>query len=496
MVNLELRLLSAMSYSGDFSPIANGDITIEHFQTDHGKAVYSHIATYGSSTNNAARYPSLAIIRKRFSHVELPDPDPADDVKALAYEVRLEKLRADIRVLGTELDSVSRMPDPLPELEKSAAKLTKLSEPIRRTKHLSLKTAISDVLNQYDQGNILPMGMPWPWPSLTKATRGMHRKEFYVFAGRPKNRKTFVAGEVGVRAFVDDGRRVLFFTPEMPPLQIMLRSIASMAKVRYTEFKNGELDKAEIDRLCDLADTFGSLDGEDDEGYSFRLKSNPRFDGKPIPSFDVIQSTGRDVAWLQTQVELFQPDIVICDSFYRQEKTYDSDWKAISIVSRKLKDLVMEMNIVGIGTVQMNRGAEKQVGDLSNLALSDAIGQDADAIFRVVTGKIEGDDRSALFVLGGREVPFDGVLINNRPCWDFGEIGPITNKKQVKELLAKDDEEDGDENEGGKKRGKKAKPEPQEGSIIAARKKAAENAGDWGDLQDLQRDPNAEEVSG
>jgi hypothetical protein len=486
-----------MSQSGDFSPITNGDITVEHFQTDHGKSLFNFIATYGSSSNNAARYPSLAILRQRYQHVELPEPDPADEVRALVYEVRLEKLRADIRVMSTDLEALSKMPDPLPELEKAGARLTKLSEPLRRTKHLSLGKVIGDILNEYDQGNILPEGMPWPWPSLTKATRGQHKKEFYVFAGRPKNRKTFVAGEVGVRSFMDQGARVLFFTPEMPPRQIMLRCIASMAKVRYTEFKNGELDKAEIDRLCDLADTFGVLDGEDDEGYSFRLKQNPRFDGRPLPQFDVIQSTGRDVSWIQTQVEIFQPDIIICDSFYRQEggKSYDSDWKAIAAVSRRLKDLVMEANIIGIGTVQMNRGAEKQVGDLSNLALSDAIGQDADAIFRVITGKIEGEDRSALFVLGGREVPFDGILINNRPCWDFGEIGPITNKKQVRALMAKDDEDD--EEEGDKKKGsKKKKPEPQEGSLAAARAAAAKNAGDWGELQDLQRDPDQEEVSG
>lgn len=490
MVNLELRLLSTMLASGDFSPIAQGDITDEHFQTDQAKAVYSFVTGY-ASMGSGERWPSLSIIRSRFSSVDLPDPDPGDRVRALAHEVRMEKLRSDLRVISTELEGLSKVPDPLPEIDRTTARLRKLSEPVRKTKHMSLKSVIGDILNDYDMGNILPEGIPWPWPSLHKATRGMHRKEFYIFAGRPKARKTFVAGHVGVDAFMTHGERVLFFTPEMPPRQIMLRCVADMAKIRYTEFKNGELDHAEVSRLIDVANDFGILDGEDEEVYSFRLKENPRYTGdKPPPSFDVIQSTGRDVAWLQTQIELFNPSIILCDSFYRQEggKRYESDWKAIAAVSRRLKDITMEMNIVTIGTVQMNRGAEKEVGTLSNLALSDAIGQDADAIFRVITGKIEGDDRSAVVVLGGREVPFDGILINNRPCWDFEEIGVITNKKQVTDLMNKDDEEEEGEGEEGKKTGGKKGPKrkgegkpdtPQIGTVnIAKLKLRAEGSSD------------------
>ena len=121
----------------------------------------------------------------------------------------------------------------------------------------------------------------------------------------------------------------------------------------------------------------------------------------------------------------------------------------------------------------------KSVG-LSNVALADAIGQDADAIFRVVTGKIEGDDRSAIVTLGAREVPFDGILINNKPCWDMGEIGVITNMKQVKALMEKEDAEDGDD-PSHKKNGNK-KSQPQDGTVKAAAKIAASKTGsasDW-----------------
>jgi replicative DNA helicase len=488
VVNIELQLLATMAHTGDFTPIAQGDITLEHFQTDTGKTLFTFIDHYKDSAQAGTPYPSLSIIRARFDKIELPTPSPADTVRALAYEVQLHKLRSDVRMMSTDLEAVAQLPDPLEDLEKAAAKLKKLSEPVRKTKHLSLRMSINDIIDDYDIGNILPDGIRWPWDSLTHATKGMHRKEFYVFAGRPKSRKSFVAFEIGSRSYVDERERVLIFTPEMPPRQVMLRCIASMAKIRYTEFKNRQLDSNELERLTEIAASFGSLDGEDEEGYSFRMNSLvARFDGKPAPAFDVIQSTGRSVSWMQTQIEIFRPSIIICDSFYRQEggKKYDSDWKAIGYVSRTLKDMTMEQNIVTIGTVQMNREAEGRIGSLSNLALSDAIGQDADAIIRVITGKIEGEDRSALVILGGREVPFDGLLINNRPCYDFTEIGPITSRQQVMKLMEKDDEAaEKEEGNGGGGAGVKRKPRPSAGTVSSAHADAfkAVNGG-LGDVQ-------------
>lgn len=477
MVNLELRFYSTMLYKGDFSPIAQGEITEEHCLLDQTKAIHNYIATYEHATNHAARYPSLTIVRDAFPHIEIPDPDPADTVGALAHHMRLNKLRADLKMAATDLEAVAKLPDPLPEVEKASAKLRKMSEPLRRTKHMALKGVIQQIIAEYADGNVLPDGIPWPWPSLNKTMKGQHRKEMYIFAGRPKSRKTFTATEVGVRDFMDEGERVLFFTPEMPPRQIMLRSIASMAKIRYAEFKNGALDDAEVSRLCDVASQFGELDNEDEMAYEFRMSRAfaSRWPGKPPPTFDVIQSTGRDVAWMRTQIEIFRPSVVIADSFYRQDsggRKYDSDWKAVSATSRLMKDLCMETNTVLHGTVQLNRDAERHVGSLANLALSDAIGQDGDAIFRVITGKIGGEDRSALVVLGGRELPFDGLLINNKPCYDMTEIGPITNKKQILELMAKDDEEEEDDEAKGKKGRVNSK------ALAAAHKRASEMGGD------------------
>lgn len=464
MVPVELRLLTTMCYTGDFSPIISGEITEEHFLTDQGKAVFLFVSNYRTATDGAARHPSLAIVRNRFKDVPLPEPDPADSVSALTHEVTLDKIRADTSQLSHNLEIVAKQVDPLPELQKAASFLKKITESATKTKHMSLGGSVQDILMEYDSGNILPDGTPWPWRSMTEATRGLHRKEMVVIAGRPKSRKTFLAIHIAATAMRAYGKRVLFFTPEMPPRQVMLRVIADLASVRYAEFKNASLDDMEVQRLIEIAKQYGRLANETDEEYSFRLASP---DGGKSPSFDIIQSTGKSVSWMQSKIDMYEPDIVVTDSLYRQVpdggRKNDADWKQVSALSRSMKDLFMESNVIGIATHQMNRGADAQVGSLSNLGLTDAFGQDADLIIRVITGKIAGVDTSALAVLGGREVPFDGLMINNKPSYDFSEISLITNKKQVEALFERDDAdapEDGETPVSGKKKKAAAKARP------------------------------------
>jgi hypothetical protein len=247
---------------------------------------------------------------------------------------------------------------------------------------------------------------------------------------------------------------------------------------------------------------FGRLEQEDEDRYTFRLKSHPswRYGDGPVPTFDVIQSTGKSVDWIQTQVQRLKPSVILCDSFYRQEgggRRYDSDWKLISAVARRLKDMTMEENIVTIGTVQMNRGAEKEVGSLANMALSDSIGQEADAIFRVITKFKDGAFHTAIVVLGGREISIEGVMINSDLCADLTEIGPITSKEQVQRLLDGEanaeasESGEGDKNKKPTTKKRKLKPNavtdtPQPAAVSAAlaRHKAHVGDGDLGDLLD------------
>lgn len=449
MINIELRLMAKMLYDGNFKPLLTGDITEESMITEQGKILLSFIMGYRHSTDESARYPSLSVVQSRFANsgIEIPNPAPGDTVEALVFEVQTQKMRSRISEIALELDLLSRSPDNLtaPLLAKQI-EIRKMTDKLQRAQHIGLADGFDDILADYDIGNILSQGIPWPWPSLNSATKGIHKGEFTIFAGRPKSRKTFTALSVGVHAFMHGNARVLIFSPEMKRRLLLLRVIAFVGKLRYAEFKNAALNELEQAQLLEEARKYGKLPNESDEAYAFRLHETVKgLAPGQIPCIDIVESTGRSVAWMESQIEIFQPDVVIADSFYRQNantaKSGDADWKAMSALSRNLKDLTMKTNVALIGTHQMNRGAEGKVGTISSMGYADAFGQDMDNGFHVITGKVNGADVSALKLIGGREVPFSGLLIRNVPCCDFTEIGPITNDKMILDLLKQEDEE-------------------------------------------------------
>lgn len=452
MVNIELQLLATILHTGRYDAIVSGDLTEREFLTNEGKVIFNFVRSFREEANGEARYPSLSIVQNRFRNAGfiLPTPAPADDVSALLHEVRVQRMRADMRVIGQQLLDGAEGDDPLSTITAQFASLRDMSTKAHPLRHMSLKDAALDIWLRYESGDLLKTGIEWPWPTLQQHTRGIQRKEFTVFAGRPKSRKTFTALKVMAHAALK-GHRVLVFTPEMPPDQIMMRMIGHMAKVRYAELKGGELDPEEFERFCTIIDLYGDLTS-DAERYRYKLRT--AFDkhdlpDDALPGVDIIQSTNKPVSWLSAQISAHAPDIVMVDSFYRQSpdvaRKNSSDTERVTGVSRGLKDLSMEHNVPIIGTHQINRAGDKDVGNLSNLALADAIGQDADIIVRVITGKVNGQDCSALVVLGGRELPIEGILIHSIPCVNFEEIAAITNKKQVEDLMRQEEEEDAKE---------------------------------------------------
>lgn len=451
-----------MLHEGDFTPLSNGDIEKSTFLTDNGKSLYTFLTTFRAETGGRIRFPTLAIVQHRYRNaaVKLPDPDPTAPIAALVHQVRQEKFRADITTMSHELSMIAAntTEDPVPLVEAVSAQLKASLLPTQKARHASLAKDIGDVIDDYVCGNILPDGLPWPWPTFTGATKGIHAKEFWVIAGRPKSRKTFVALAVAAEAVREHHARVLFFTPEMPPRQILLRFIALLCKLHYRDFKDTALDVAQEVRLAEAAELYGKLLSESDKQFGLRMSEKWGVPAISLPSFDVIQSTGKTVAWIEAQIEVYRPDLVIVDSFYRQKAEgagkNDPGWKVVTGISRSLKDLAMDAGIAIIGTHQMNRDAEGKVGSIANLALADAVGQDADGVMRVITGKLDGEEVSALINLGGREVPFDGVLINNKPCYDFSEIGPLTGHKIAKQLMMTE-EEAAEEAEADKQKAKK-----------------------------------------
>jgi len=467
---IELELIAHMLHTGDLSPLHKGLFREEHCLTNEGKNLHQFLAMYRHVSQGASSIPTRAVILNRFQNFDLPEPVPHADLNALVHETRLEAMRAHLREFSVDIQSMAEAVDPLAELDLARKRLEDIASESAVEEEYGFDSHLDLILEQYYAGQLLPYGIPWPWPSLNEATHGMQKGEFNIISGRPKTRKTFIALAAMVHAFVNFGTRILVFTPEMHPFMILLRSAAIAAGLRYSQFKKGKLDPFEEFSLLETVEKFGKLDnsrfirvdqfGNDIPPDLEEVDAvSDTVDGRQFANamFKVIKSTNRSTAFIQSKIRQLKPHAVLCDSFYRQApeglKKSDSDVKAQTAVSRELKNIFAEEEVAGVGTHQINREGNRKIGDLSNLAYADAFGQDADSVMRAVTEKRKGaPDVTALVMLGARETELDGVIINNVPCSDFSEVKPITDLSEVRDMLKKEAEQLDEEKKGEKKK--------------------------------------------
>lgn len=454
MSTIALELIAAMLKTGDLSPIHRGEFRREHCTDNGSELLFDYLSSYRQISQGQGHVPAMSVVRDRFPHLLLPETSEVVDLPGLVYEARSYKTRLRIQTLASKMVSALEAADPISELRTVRMEFDEVMKDAASSRDLSFLDSALDILDDYSQKNILKEGIPWPWEALQHATQGLHGGEFYIIAGRPKSRKTFIALYVAACLVRFFKMRVLFISPEMPARQVMLRFIAFLGEVHYSQFKRGDLAPHEEDSLfgtvSGLLDSMNSMPGiihgtptDDLAGYSEPgIGIAPGSEG----AFVVAKATSQPVTFIEAKIQEHRPHVVIVDSFYRLgmaggSKTYDSDWKVITSVSRMLKDMAMEHDVALIGTHQLNREADEKIGNLANLGYSDAIGQDCDMALRVITAKRASGDKSALIVLGARETDVEGVLIHNVPCSNFSQIEPLVpgNRSKLLKMLTEEE---------------------------------------------------------
>lgn len=474
--SIELYYLAAIVDTGDLSSIHEGIVTEQDMLTGESQHLFNFITQYRYITGGRGRVPSREIIEERFGDsIVLPrlsgiDPD---DIDALAHEVHLNRVRAELRQLSTDILTLADMTDPLSHVGELRKRFESTVDRVGpRNEDIALSETIGSIIEDYRAGNILPEGIPWPWPSLQNPTKGMHREEFYVIAGRPKTRKSFIANYIAVNSYLQHGCRVLAFTPEMPQRQWMLRTVATLARIAYGDFKTGLLTEEEELRLFETGTRYGASQALETAEAIYGTDSEEDVElgvpgtGKREPNFVTIKSSGRSIGFFESKIEQYAPDLILVDSFYRHQapgvKASDSEHRQTTQVARALKNLAMEASVPILATHQLNRDAEQRLlASLSNLALSDAVGQELDLGMQAITLPRKAGDITALSMIGARETNFEGLLINNIPCNNFEEIEAIESKKKMRRLIEEYLEADDlDSDDSQKKKPQQTRPQP------------------------------------
>lgn len=428
--NIEFALLTRAIADNDFHSVEKARIDDSYFTNDVCKQVYQFLKMTYHHPQTVGHVPSFEMVQHRFPAF-FPAHAP-DTVPILCAEIRRQRIRGELLLLAqdiqlkTEIDPMAAMAD----LRARSAMLASMSDV---GEDLSMSSAFNFLLEQYNMvqtsGGML--GIPFPWAALNEETQGMQDGQFIVIYGRPKSMKTWVAVYIAVCAYLYARKRILFYTREMSPRLVAVRIAAALAGVDYKAFKNGTLQPAL------KAKVFTILQELMDDEISAGAHGNhqPYF---IITSDRAAASAGSSggVSWLQAKIRELQPDLVIVDGMYlmKDDRTSQrsTDWKQIAHISQDLKLTAQEFEVPLIGVTQANRAAQHKKGeDLTELAFSDSIGQDADAVLRV--SKKERIDEATkikrteliLTAPGLREGKFEGIVIHGEPATNFSYIRTI-----------------------------------------------------------------------
>lgn len=200
---------------------------------------------------------------------------------------------------------------------------------------------------------------------LDKMTSGMESSWFVVIGARPSMGKTSLALNIAEYVAIQEKKRVLVFSLEMPAVELSGKLVSSIGRVNYGNIRNGTLSKIEADRIPEVSKIIEGMD---------------------IVVDDKAGQTLGDIEFkIRRENSRKKLSLVIID--YLQLIKLDDDRKTeteqIADISKTMKALAKELDLVVIGLAQLNRELEKRADKrpvMSDLRASGQIEQDADLI--------------------------------------------------------------------------------------------------------------------
>src|SRR5215831_11336908 len=220
-------------------------------------------------------------------------------------------------------------------------------------------------------------GLPSGFLDLDLQLTGFHRGELLVLAARPGLGKTSMALNVAMHAALKEKKAVGIFSLEMPADQLLMRLLASSARVDMKKLRGGRLTAQDQETFQHAAnDLFDAPIYIDDSGTlsSFELRAKARRLKQREPGLGMIV-----VDYLQLM---------------HQKGKVENRQLEVSEISRSLKALAKELDLPILALSQLNRKVEERKGGrpmLSDLRESGAIEQDADVVLFIHRDD-DGDD--------------------------------------------------------------------------------------------------------
>ncbi|MEW6006147.1 MAG: replicative DNA helicase [Stygiobacter sp.] len=265
--------------------------------------------------------------------------------------------------VGKKLENIKTDDEPFEVIKNIEQSIFELTQGFyhRNYEHITdINNKTLQILEEVKQGKKELALLETGFYDLDKLIGGFRKGDLIILAGRPSMGKTALA--LNMANQFAQKHTIAFNSLEMSNFQLNLRLLSFIAHIKFNKLINGYFNETEAKDIMIASSNFKNIYLDD------------------TPSLDIFDLEGK-VKRLKIEKNI---DILIVD--YLQlltDKTKEVREQEISSISRRLKGIAKELNIVVIALAQMNRGVEARTNKrpmLSDLRESGAIEQDADLV--------------------------------------------------------------------------------------------------------------------
>ncbi len=416
--NYELRLISKIIKTQDLNGVIKSGVSPSTMANPIAQMMLQDIINYFHNREHYGRVPQPAWMKKRYpgSYHEMEVKETIGELCAAIRTAAMEREVLEASMNITEMMSAGA--DPRNALEEMRKAVLHIGRMTPKSTDRVLSEDADDIIARAERRRHSDkiLGIPFPWEELNNLTQGIQSEDFIVLFGRPKSMKSWVAGKMSSHAYLHGNCRVLVYSCEMSTELFEDRVACTIHDLNYEWLKQGTL--SDLDWLMYRESLHALKEDELADAVNGRHRSI-----KFCSAFD--DPTGGGVAHLLSKAEELDPDIIVVDSFYKMKDDRSGKrsvkWDVQYNIVQDLKGVTQLLHIPVIGVTQRHRAKKEESDDeedLGDIAYADAVGQEADAIYRIKKEGTLADNVTTqlrVSMAGSRETRVGGFLLHVIP---------------------------------------------------------------------------------
>jgi replicative DNA helicase len=260
--------------------------------------------------------------------------------------------------------------DPFTLLQNAEDLIYKIIQQNIKTDIVNVDSVASEFIERFEKAYSQPnelIGVPSGFACIDKVTNGFPKGEVTIIAGRPGMGKTALMLNIVYKSARYYKQKIAVFSLEMSAGKLFTRIVSDVANVDNWRIEKGQMERAEADRVIQVAGELSNL---------------------PIYIDD---SSSLGVSELRTKCRKIMHekglDMVVIDYLQLMNPPANSNMKIfdrVTHVSNGIRALAKELNIPVVALAQLSRSNEHRGGDkrpnLSDLKGSGDIEQDASIV--------------------------------------------------------------------------------------------------------------------